>query len=58
MYYAKNERLWDVLKSGPRFLSLTNVAIYPAEGETESGVSFVAVNKEQIISLEEGAIRC
>jgi len=47
-----------MLNSEMRFLPLTNVAIYPAEGETESGVSFVAVNKEQIISLEEGAIRC
>ncbi|MBA7581748.1 hypothetical protein ES708_23659 [subsurface metagenome] len=54
MYYAKNQHLRDMLNSKPRFLPLTNVAIYPAEGESESGVSFVAVNKEQIISLEEG----
>jgi len=53
MYYAKTQHLRDALKSETRFLPLTNVDIYPAEGEGESGVSFVAVNKEQIISVQE-----
>ena len=53
MYYAKNQRLRDVLNWTPRFLPLTNVDICPAEGESESGVSFGAVNKDQIIFIQE-----
>lgn len=53
MYYAKNQCPRDMLNSETRFLPLTNVAIRPAEGESESGVSFVAVNKEQIIVMQE-----
>lgn len=53
MHFAKNQRLRDVLNWSPRFLPLTNVDIYPAEGESESGVSFVAVNKEQVIFSQE-----
>lgn len=53
MYCAKNQRLRDVLNWTPRFLPLTDVNICPAGGESESGVSFVAVNKEQIIFAQE-----
>lgn len=53
MHYAKNQRPRDMLDWTPRFLPLTNVDICPAEGESESGVSFVAVNKEQIIFMQE-----
>lgn len=49
MHYAENQRLRDALNWTPRFLPLTDVNIYPAGGEDESGVSFIAVNKEQII---------
>lgn len=53
VHFAKHQRLWDLLNWSPRFLPLTNVDIYPAEGERESGVSFVAVNKELIIFSQE-----
>ena len=53
MHFAENQRLWDLLNWAPRFLPLTNVDICAEEGESESGVSFVAVNKEQIIFSQE-----
>ena len=53
MHCAKGQRLYDVLNTGERFLALTNVQIVPSGGSSES-VSFLAINKEQIISLEEG----
>lgn len=53
MHCAKGERLSDVLNSPLRFLALTNVEICPSVGSSESGVSFVAVNKGQIILSEE-----
>ena len=52
MHCTKGERVWDVLNSGLRFLPLTNVKICPSAGGSER-VSFVAVNKGQILSLEE-----
>ncbi len=36
-----------------RFFALTNVDICPLAGKSESGVSFLAVNKGQILSLAE-----
>lgn len=57
MHCAKIEHAWDVLNSKLRFLSLTNVEIYPSAGGSESGVSFIAVNKGQIQSLEEVGLR-
>ena len=53
MHCAKGQRPSDVLNTGERFLALTNVQIVPSGGSSES-VSFVAINKEEIISLEEG----
>jgi len=42
-----------LLNSEQRFIALTNVEISPSAGKSESGVSFVAINKEQITLLEE-----
>jgi len=56
MHYAKNQSPWDLLNLAPRFLPLTDVNIYPAGGENGGNgtwVSFVAVNKEQIIFAQE-----
>jgi hypothetical protein len=53
MHCFEGQPLSDLLNTGERFLALTNVQIVPSGGSSES-VSFVAVNKEQIISLEEG----
>jgi len=53
MQCAKGKRVWDVLNLGMRFLPLTDVEIYPSAGSSESGVSFIAVNKSQVLSLEE-----
>lgn len=53
VHCAKGQSVSDVLKSERRFITLTNVDIYPSAGGSEPGVSFLAVNKGQIISLEE-----
>ncbi len=53
VHYPKGSRVVDVLNSRMRFLAMTNVQICPSAGSSESGVSFIAVNKEQILSLEE-----
>ncbi len=53
MQCVKGERVSDVLNLALKFLPLTNAEIYPSEGGSESGVGFVAVNREQIIFLEE-----
>ena len=53
IHYAKGKGLWEMLNSEMRFLPLTDVEICPSAGRSEPRVSFVAVNKEQILSLEE-----
>ncbi len=53
VHYPKERRVVDVLNSGMKFLAMTNVQICSSAGSSESGVSFIAVNKEQILSLEE-----
>jgi len=50
---TERRRIVDVLNSELRFFSLTNVEICPLAGSNESGVSFIAVNKGQILSLVE-----
>jgi len=52
MHCVQGERVSDVLNLPMRFLPLTEVRIRPSLG-SESGASFVAVNKQQIILLEE-----
>lgn len=53
MHCVQGERPSDTLNLALRFLPLTNVEIFPSEGGSESGVGFVAVNRGQIIFLEE-----
>ncbi|GAI08026.1 unnamed protein product, partial [marine sediment metagenome] len=53
MHCTERRRAADVLNSEQRFIALTNVEICPSVGKSESGVSFVAVNKGQILSLAE-----
>lgn len=53
MHCVKGERISDVLNLALKFLPLTNVEICPSVGGSESGVGFLAVNREQIILLEE-----
>jgi len=50
---TERRRVVDVLNSELRFLALTNVEICPVAGKSESGISFLAVNKGQILSLAE-----
>jgi hypothetical protein len=52
-YCARSQQLKDVLNSETRFLPLTDVNLHSLTGASEAGVSFLAVNKGQIISLEE-----
>ncbi len=53
MHCTERRRVADVLNSEQRFIALTNVEIWALAGKSESGVSFIAVNKEQILSLAE-----
>ncbi len=53
VHCAGSQRLKDVLNSTTRFLALTNVNIGRLSGTGEAGVSFLAVNKGQILSLED-----
>lgn len=53
MYYAKGQSPSDVLNSAMRFIPLTDVRIYSVAGLSESGASFVAVNSDQILYVEE-----
>jgi len=53
MHCRERRRVVDMLNSELRFLALTNVEICPLVGSRESGISFVAVNKGQILSLAE-----
>jgi len=52
MHYAKGKGIADVLNSGLRFFPVTNVEISSSAG-SEPGVSFIAVNKRQILCLKE-----
>ena len=52
MHFAEGEGVGNVLSSGMRFFPLTDAEIVSSEGSSES-VGFVAVNKEQILSVEE-----
>ena len=53
MHYGKGQQVLDVLNSALRFFPLTNVEITHVPGGSESGVSFIAVNRGQLLSLEE-----
>ena len=53
MHCRKRRRVVDALNSELRFLALINVEICPLAGKRESGVSFLAVNTGQILSLAE-----
>ena len=52
MHVSPGERASDVLNQPLMFLPLTNVVISPSVGSSQS-VGFIAVNKEQLILLEE-----
>jgi len=53
MHCAGGQRVSDVVNLPLRFLPITSVEICPAVGSSQSGVGFLAVNKGQIILLEE-----
>ena len=53
MHCTKRTSAADMLNSEQRFIALTNAKICPLAGKSESDVGFVAVNKEQILSLAE-----
>ena len=53
MHCAEGQRVSDVVNLPLRFIPLTNVEICPSVGISESGIGFVAVNKGQVILLEE-----
>jgi len=53
MHRATYQRVWHVLEERPMFLPLTNVDIQALVNGSHWKVPFVAVNKEQILSLQE-----
>lgn len=53
IYRANYQHVWQVLEDMPSFLPLTNVSILSLASKAKWEAPFVAVNKEQIISLEE-----
>ena len=56
MHCATGQRAWHVLEERPMFLPLTNVKVRPLANGIWSNVPFVAVNREQIVSLQEEEI--
>lgn len=52
MHCAKGQRLSDLLNEGNRFIPITNVDIIFSSGSSQSA-AFVAVNKEQILCVQE-----
>lgn len=53
MYCAEGQRVSDVMNLPLRFFPITDVEIRPAVGSSQSGVGFLAVNKGQVVLLEE-----
>ncbi len=53
MHQARDQRVWHILEEGFTFLPITNVQIHALANGISSAVSFVAVNREQILSLQE-----
>lgn len=53
MHQARGQRVWHVLEERPTFLPLTTAEIRALANGISSQVAFVAVNREQIVSLQE-----
>jgi len=53
VHYPKGRCIRDVLNSMFRFFPMTNVEVCSLAGGSELEVSFLAVNKERILALEE-----
>ena len=53
MHCASGERVWDVVEARPTFLPLTEVEIHALADNSRSKTRFAAVNREQILSLQE-----
>ena len=53
MHCASRQRAWHVLEEQQTFLPLTDVEVRPLANDMWSNVPFVAVNREQILSLQE-----
>ncbi len=53
MHCAKDQRVWHLLEERLMFLPVTDAEIHVLADSTCSKVRFVAVNREQIVSLQE-----
>jgi hypothetical protein len=51
VYLTPGQEAWQILENGSNFLPLTHVEITSLTSGTQWTVPFVAVNKEQIISM-------
>ena len=56
MYRITYEKVWHVLEDTPTFLPLTHAQICTVTNGARESVLFVAVNKENILSLQEESI--
>jgi len=53
LYKATNARTIDLLNSKERFIALTDAVVYKEENPEKIKQSFVAVNIQSIVSVEE-----
>ena len=53
MHHASGQRIQDILDERLMFLPLTNAKIHPITNGTWWAAPFVAVNREQILTLQE-----
>jgi hypothetical protein len=51
------QSIWQVLEDAPTFLPLTQVQVYTLANGTPEVFSFAAVNKEHILSLQDGNVK-
>jgi hypothetical protein len=57
MYCMNYQSIWQVLEDAPTFLPLTQVQVYTLANGTPEVFSFAAVNKEHILSLQDGNVK-
>jgi hypothetical protein len=49
LYVRRGERLIDELRSGEKFLAMTEVTLYDAKGAVMLQTDFMSINRDQII---------
>ena len=57
MYCMNYQNIWQVLEDTPTFLPLTQVQVYTLANGAPEVFPFAAVNKEHILSLQDGNVK-